>query len=78
MAIDWIGTPNSSQIKRVGFDAETSHGYCGFLDRRSGEESSVYEYDDCTREEADAIINAESVGRAFAATWKYGKAYRKL
>jgi hypothetical protein len=78
MAIEWTDTPSSSQIKRVGFDAETSKGYCGFLDHRTGEEASVYEYDGCTREEADAIINSDSAGRQFAATWKYGKAYRKL
>jgi len=38
----------------------------------------LYEYDNVTQEEVDAIINAESPGRVFAATLKFGKNYRKL
>ena len=78
MAINWTDTPSSSQLTRVGFDAETSKGYCGFRDRRTQEEQSVYEYDGCTQAEADAITSADSAGRQFGATWKYGKAYRRL
>lgn len=77
MAIEWASV-ESSQLTRVGFDPETSKGYVGFINHRTNEEGSVYEYDDCTVEEKDAIVNAESCGRAFASSWKYGKAYRKI
>ena len=76
MAIQWTDV-ESSQIVRVGYDAETLKAYVAFKSKQ-GDMSSTYEYDGCSQEEADAIINADSVGRQFAATWKYGKVYRKL
>jgi len=67
---------SSSQLKAIGYDPETRKAVIEFQPNRQGA-SSVYEYDDVAQEEVDAIINAESPGRQFAATLKYGKSYRR-
>ena len=63
---------------RVGYDEETLKAYVAFKDRRSGDVQSMYEYDNVPKEVVDNIISAESVGRAFASSLKYGFSYRKL
>ena len=68
---------DSSQLESVGQDPETGKGMVRFLGK-GGRPGSLYEYDDTTPEEAKAIIDADSPGRQFAATWKYGKTYRKI
>ena len=68
---------DSSQLESIGRDPETSKCHIRFASKRGGA-GSLYEYDDVTQEEVDAIINAESLGRVFAATLKFGKNYRKL
>ena len=77
MAINWTDV-ESSQIVRVGYDEETLKAYVAFKDRRSGDVQSMYEYDNVPKEVVDNIISAESVGRAFASSLKYGFSYRKL
>ena len=77
MAINWTDV-ESSQIVRVGYDEETLKAYVAFKDRRSGDVQSTYEYDNVPKEVVDNIISAESVGRAFASSLKYGFSYRKL
>lgn len=63
----------SSQIAAVGFNSETKQGRCEFV-----KNGSLYEYDGCTQEEADQIINAPSVGIAFGQIWKGVKPFRRI
>jgi len=67
---------DSSQLESIGRDPETSKCHIRFKSKKGT--GSLYEYDNVTQEEVDAIINAESLGRVFAATLKFGKNYRKL
>jgi hypothetical protein len=71
---DFNMTPvTSSQIAEVGFNPTTGQGRVRFL-----KNGSLYEYDACSQEEADAIINAASVGTAFGQIWKGVKPFRRL
>jgi hypothetical protein len=63
----------SSQIAAVGFNPATNQGRVEFI-----KNGSLYEYDNCTQEEADSIINAPSVGIAFGNVWKGVKSYRRI
>ena len=76
MAIEWTDV-DSSQIVRIGYDAETLKAQVAFKSK-SGDVSSVYEYDLVPQEVIDGILSAESVGRAFNQSLKYGFSYHKL
>lgn len=77
MAINWTDV-ESSQIVRVGYDADKVKAYVAFKDRRTGDVQSTYEYDDVPENVVTDIINADSAGRQFGSTLKYGFAYRKI
>ena len=64
---------NSSQIDQVGFSAATSQGRVLFV-----KNGALYEYDGCTQEERDEIVNAPSVGIAFGQIWKGTKPFRRI
>jgi KTSC domain len=68
---------SSSQIEAVGFNPDTNQGRVAFLPKGNNA-GSLYEYDSCTQEEASEIVNAPSVGQAFAQTWKGVKPYRRI
>jgi hypothetical protein len=76
MAIQWTDV-ESSQIVRVGYDAETLKAYVAFKSKQ-GDVSSTYEYDQVGQDVIDAIISADSPGRQFGASLKYGFNYRKI
>ena len=78
MAMEWTDTPQSSQIVRIGYDAETLEARVEFRDRRSGDVQSTYSYQAVPKEVVDGILSAESVGRAFASSLKYGYSYRRI
>ena len=78
MAMEWTDTPQSSQIVRIGYDAETLKAQVAFRDRRTQDVQSTYEYDNVPQEVVTDILAAESVGREFSARLKYGFSYRKL
>lgn len=67
---------SNSQIAAVGFNPTTSQGRVIFSDKGRG--PTTYEYDNCTAEEFDSIVNAPSVGIAFGETWKGSKPYRRI
>ena len=67
----------SSQLESVGFNPATSQGRVRFLAKGS-RGSSLYEYEGCTQEEANSIINAPSAGTQFGITWKGIKPFRRL
>jgi len=67
----------SRQIKAIGHDPETGKAVVEFMPNRQGV-SSVYEYDNVPASVVADIINADSPGRQFGATLKYGFQYRKL
>jgi len=77
MGINWTDV-DSSQIVRVGYDPETLKAYVSFKDRRTGDVQSTYEYDDVPEDVVTNIINAESAGRGFGATLKFGYTYRRM
>lgn len=78
MAITWTDV-ESSQIVRVGYDAETLKAYVSFKNRSTGDIQSTYEYDNVPESVVTDIINSDSVGRAFGnSSLKYGFAYRKI
>lgn len=62
----------SGNLAAVGFNPETKQIRIRFVSGR------LYEYDDCTQEEADAIIGAPSPNDIFTATIKSGKPYRRI
>jgi hypothetical protein len=78
---DFNMTPvSSSQIAAVGFNAETSQGRIEFVAKGS-RGPSLYEYDDCTAEEAAQIISGAiggSVGVTFGTLWKNVKPFRRI
>jgi hypothetical protein len=63
----------SSQIESMGFNEKTKQIKIRFI--KNGAE---YLYEDCTAGEFDAVVNADSVGRAFGATIKNIKPFRRL
>lgn len=66
---------DSTGLYAIGFDPETSIGRARFRDKR-GNPTSLYEYQGCTQEEADAI---KSGGYStFSALWKYAKQYSRI
>lgn len=77
MAMEWTDV-ESSQIVRIGYDAETLKAQVAFKDKKSGGVQSTYEYDNVPKEVIDGILTADSVGRAFASSLKFGFAYHKL
>jgi hypothetical protein len=77
MAMEWTDV-DSSQIVRIGYDAETLKAQVQFKDRKSGYVSATYEYDNVPQEVVTDIINAPSAGQQFNGTLKYGFNYRKL
>lgn len=78
MAMEWTDTPQSSQIVRIGYDAETLKAQVAFRDRRTQDVQSIYEYSEVGKDVIDNILAAESVGREFSNSLKYGFSYRKL
>lgn len=68
---------NSTQIESIGFSAETNQGRARFI-AKGNFAGALYEYDDCTQEEANAIINAPSPKTAFDQIWKGIKPYRRI
>lgn len=77
MAINWTDV-DSTQIVRVGYDAETLKAYVAFKDRKTGDVQSTYEYDAVPEQVVTDIIGAESPGRQFGASLKFGFNYRKI
>jgi len=63
----------SSQIESMGFNEKTKQIKIRFL--KNGAE---YIYDDCTAGEFDAVVNADSVGRAFGSYIKNVKPYKRI
>jgi hypothetical protein len=77
MAINWTDV-ESSQIVRVGYDAETLKAYVSFKSKQ-GDVSSTYEYDAVPEQVVTDIIEAGSAGQQFNGTLKYwGGGFRKL
>jgi hypothetical protein len=75
-----LETQSSSQIDHVEFNAETSQGRILFLAKGS-RGPSLYEYDGCTRAEAEQIasgIIGGSVGVTFGQLWKGVKVFRRI
>ena len=71
---------SSSQIAAVGFKAETGQGRVEFIGKGS-RGPSLYEYEDCTQDEATQIINGAiggSVGITFGSLWKNVKPYQRI
>ena len=71
---------SSSQIAAVGFNAETGQGRVEFL-AKGNRGPSLYEYDNCTQDEATQIINGAiggSVGITFGQLWKGTKNFRRI
>lgn len=62
----------SGNLQEVGFSEKTKKGRILFA---SG---ALYEYDNCTQEEADSIVNAPSANDGFNAVWRGKKTYRKV
>ena len=62
----------SSQIESIGYSDTTSKMRISFL------KGGVYEYDNVSQEEFDALVAAPSVGSLFQRTIKGVKVYRKL
>lgn len=62
----------SGNLVAVGFNEATKQGRVEF------KKGAIYEYSNCTQEEADSIINAPSANDAFNATWKGTKPFRRL
>jgi hypothetical protein len=67
----------SSQILQIGYDPETLKARVLFK-KKDGTPGSTYEYDNVPKEVIDGILTADSVGRAFASSLKFGFAYHKL
>jgi hypothetical protein len=75
-----IPTQASSQIDQVYFNAETSQGRILFLAKNS-RGPYLYEYDDCTADEAAQIASGAiggSVGVTFGVLWKNVKVFRRI
>jgi hypothetical protein len=71
-----IPSQSSSQIDGVQFNAETSQGRISFI-----KNGSLYEYDDCTQDEATQIASGAiggSVGITFGQLWKGVKPFRRI
>ena len=71
MAMEMVPV-SSSQISEIGYDAETQKAQVRFNN------GSLYEYDDVPKSTIDAVIGADSVGRAFNLLMKFGFNYRRL
>jgi KTSC domain len=63
---------SSSQIESVGYSDVTSKLRISFS------KGGIYEYDNVSQEEFDALVAAPSVGSLFQQTIKNRKPYRKL
>lgn len=75
-----LPTQASSQIDHVEFNQETGQGGIVFLGKGS-RGPSRYEYEDCTRSEAEQIANGAiggSVGITFGQLWKGTKPYQRV
>ena len=71
---------SSSQIASVGFNPKTSQGRVEFL-AKGNRGPSLYEYENCTQDEATQIINGAiggSVGITFGQLWKGTKNFRRI
>lgn len=62
---------DSGNLVAVGFNEQTKQGRVQFA-------KALYEYDQCTQEEADQIINGASANDEFNAVWRGKKPYRKV
>ena len=62
----------SSQLAAIGYDKQTGQAYVRFRN------NSLYEYDGVAESVVNDIINAESVGRQFNLSLKYGFSYRRI
>jgi hypothetical protein len=75
-----LDTQSSSQIDHVEFNSTTKQGRILFLAKGS-RGPSLYEYDQCTREEAENIASGAiggSVGITFGGLWKGIKPFRRI
>lgn len=63
---------SSSQIQSIGYDPGTKKAQVRFSN------NALYEYDDVPIGVVDSIINAESPGRQFQSSLKFGFNYRRL
>jgi len=68
----------SRQIKSIGHDPATNKMHVEFVQHNPTKPTSVYEYDNVSTEEHQALMAAESIGGYFNKHFKYGKPYRKL
>lgn len=55
----------SSQIESIGFNPETKKLQIAFVQRNPDKPQSVYEYSNVPAELHQALIGAESIGKAF-------------
>ena len=62
----------SSQISAIGYDPETMKARISFTN------GALYEYDDVPKSTIDAVMGADSVGKAFNLLMKYGFTYRRI
>lgn len=67
---------SSSQVRGVGYNAETKTLFVAFKPNRIGQ--SIYRYDDVSRELFEAFLGAESIGRFFGANVQKSFTYRRL
>ena len=67
---------SSSQISAIGYDQETMKAHVRFVDKGNG--GALYEYDDVPKSTIDAVMGADSVGKAFNLLMKYGFNYRRI
>lgn len=78
------GTPlvdvESSNVGRIGYDAEKHRLYVQFRDRRrDSRDGAIYEYEAVPAEVYDELTSAESVGSAFHRLVKTaGYSYRRI
>ena len=63
---------SSSQISAIGYEQETLKAQVRFTN------GSLYEYDDVPKSTIDAVMGADSVGKAFNLLMKYGFNYRRI
>lgn len=66
----------SSQLAAIGYDKQSGQAYVRFVDKGRG--GALYEYDAVPEGVVTDIINAESVGRQFNLSLKYGFSYRRI